>query len=289
MPPEVIFLRMFIDLLGALFGLRLTRRFKGKLKDQFTSNKVVQSDYSGFQIRCRNECIVSRVRINALIDETLQDPAKLGFYLDIEINGRFEALLIVLPVEITFFKDITHDEVSIKQSGKHAIFFEDNTASIEHWSSPNLYFSGAGLVKKNKGRILFSFPVASLWASGKSHSKGALYPVISSESKEVHHTFIPEIKEMEIDATMLNKSYSIDTQNTMPLPEAFSESNMRWFTASNGRPHTSILAAFLNGEIINSIEFESYKDGVFLALSASLVLATGLDALWTFIAWLTAV
>ncbi len=198
-------------------------------------------------------------------------------------------MLIVLPVEISFFKDFTHDAVSIKKSGKHAIFLEDNTARLEHWSSPNIYFSGAGLIKKKKGRILFSFPVASLWASGKSHSKGALYPVISSESEEIYHTFIPEIKEMEIDASVLNKNYSIDTQNTMPLPESFSESNMRWFTASNGRPHTSILAAFLNEETINSIEYESYKDGVFLALSASLFLATGLDALWSFVAWITAV
>ena len=94
---------------------------------------------------------------------------------------------------------------------------------------------------------------------------------------------------MEIDATMLNENYGIDTQNTMPLPESFSERNMRWFTASNGRPHTSILAAFINGEAIKSIEFESYKDGVFLALSGSLVLATGLDALWTFIECITAV
>jgi len=289
LPPEVILLRILIDLLAALFDLRLTRHFKERLKEQFTSEKVVHSDFPGFQIRCRNECVASMVRINALIDESPQDPSKLGFYLDIEIKGRFEAMLIVLPVEITYFNTTIHDGVSIKQSGKHAIFLEDNTGSIEHWSSPNLYFSGVGLVKKNQGRILFSFPVASLWASGKSHSKGALYPVISSEATEVRHTFIPEIKEMEIDATMLNNSYSIDTQNTMPLPEAFSESNMRWFTASNGRPHTSILAAFLNRKIINSIEFELYKDGVFLALSASLVLATSLDALWTFTAWLTAV
>jgi len=283
------FLRILIDLLGTLFGLRLTRRFKGKLKERFTSEKDIYSDFPGFQIRCRNECVVSRVRINALIDENPQNPSKLGFYLDIEIKGRFEAMVIVLPIEITYFNTTTHDEVSIKQLGKHAIFIEDNTGGIEHWLSPNLYLSGVGLVKKNQGRILFSFPVASLWASGKPHSKGALYPIINSESKEVNHTFIPEIKEMEIDATMLNNSYSIDTQNTIPVPETFSESNMRWFTASKARPHTSIIAAFLNRKIINSIEFESYKEGVFLALSASLVLATGLDALWTFISWLVAV
>ena len=278
-----------MDLIGMLLGLRLTKRYKRKLKEQFTSEKVIHSDFPGFQIRCRNDCLVSKLRVNAFIDESTREPSKLGLYLDIEINGRFEAMPIVLPVEITYFNATTHDGVSIKQSGKHSIFLEDNASSAEHWSSPNLYFSGVGLVKKNRGRILLSFPVASLWASGKSHSEGALYPVISSESKEVRHTFIAEIKEMEIDATILNGSYSVDTQNTVPLPEAFSESNMRWFTASKGRPHTSIQAAFLDSEIINSIEFESYQDGVFLALSASLVLATGLDALWSFIAWLTAV
>jgi hypothetical protein len=223
------------------------------------------------------------LRLNALIDENQHNPSLLGFYLDLKIDGKFEAMLVILPVEITFYTTEVHDGVELTQQGKYSILFEDKSGKVEHWSSPNLYFSGSGLVRKKHGRISFSFPVASLWASGKPFSEGALYPVIDGETKEVRYTFIPEIEEMEIDTTMLNDSYRIDIPNTVPAPEAFTEKNMRWFTSSKGRPHTSIVAAFLDREVIKSIEHESYRDGVFLALSASLVLATGLDALWTFV------
>lgn len=284
---DVTLLRILVDLFGILVGLRFTARYGERLKEQFVSEESKNCDYPAFQIRCRNKCKISMLRVNALVDEFQHDPLRLGFYIDLKVNGPFEAMVVILPVEITFFKTGVHEGVEISQIGKHSILFEDKADNTEHWSSPNLYLSGSGLVREKKGRISFSFPVVSLWASGKSFSKGAMYPVMDGESKDVRYTFIPEIEEMEIDATILNDKYRIDAQNTIPVPDAFSDKNMRWFTASKGKPHTSIVATFRDREVINLIEHKSYRDGVFFALFASLVLATGLDALWTFVGLFT--
>ena len=115
--------------------------------------------------------------------------------------------------------------------------------------------------------------------------KGPVRSILKAERLALN--FISKMSGIATETKILNDKYRIDAQNTLPVPESFSDNNMRWFSASKGKPHTSIVAAFLDREDIGLMEHESYRDGVFLALFASLILATGLDALWTFVGLFT--
>src|SRR5208337_2273031 len=127
-----------------LVGFRLMKRYRRRLRLQFANITTAPHGYPGFQIRCRNECIVSQLRLGILIDNLPHIPSSVGLYLKLETIGSFEAMQIILPVEITFFMAMVHDGVSIKQSGKHSILLEDDLGNITAWSSPNLYIGGGG-------------------------------------------------------------------------------------------------------------------------------------------------
>lgn len=279
---EIGIIRICLDALGVIIAVRLVRRYLQRLKEQFVTERIGPEKACDFSLTAARPCTIKRLRIGVQLGQSPSCESRIHVYFDIQVSGDFGALIIKFPFEITYPIDETKDRVRIETGrDNHMVLFVDERQEPADWESPNCYISGEARMEKRNGRLSLFFPIRSVWAVGIPHSKGRVYPVSIQCNREIYHPYVPEIEKLEINILNHGDAYTADALHSVPRADVLLRSEMRWYSGSNGRAHSSILASFVDEQVVESSNIESYKNGVLLALSTALALSVTLDILWT--------
>jgi hypothetical protein len=204
-------------------------------------------------------------------------------YLGIQIAGRFDAVIVSLPIQITKSSEQLFDGVKVSVDHEHnCIFIHDTRTEKEvsnkaDWELRTLYVPGNLEVEEVRGRIKLWLPLAPFFASGELNGEGKYYPLVEKGTK----LFIPEIRKLKFSVSVSADGYVPDPTTSAPFPEVIADNEMRWFSDGKQRHHSGVLASFANDAELESVDVRRFLHGVFVALYASLALTAGLDAIWT--------
>lgn len=276
-------LRVVTDLLILVFSLRITRSHLARLSQQVHVTQLGIANEHSFSLATKTPCTVTNIRLGVQLSCNTDDNARALAYITLEIQGAFEILLIAVPHPLTHAINDLVDEVHITAKvGDTAILLVDTRKGREHFIWPHglMYFDA--YVRCDGAKRRFALNLHSPWAAGALYEEGKWFPVLD-EARSIQHLYAPSIMRMEIDIDYAHGRFLPNLSESFPQPEAIVGGQLRWISERDRRPHSTVLATFVNENEQQKASIEVFHAGVVFAIGASIVVATAMDALWSFL------
>jgi hypothetical protein len=266
-------LRFLVDLLGILIALRFFQLIMSDMRKYRMRSKIGQDLGAGFQVLSTDKCTISSLRLNLQVNDKYLP--RIGVYFGIKVKDYFRRIVISLPYKIVYPLGSEVDGVVVQGNvGDSFITIDCNDKEKKEFELPNSYFKVNGWFERYRAKRTFFFRVSYFWNAGIPHAENKSLDI---DSKEMYS---PKIEELEIDFECLGDKLSLELKETIPTPEVFFERQIRWISGNGRRSHSSVEATFVDKIELEQADHDSFKQGVLLAISSSLALACGLDAIW---------
>ena len=287
-----MFLRLSVDLFFCLFAYGLFRQHRDAYKFQLTSH-VYGEDITCKEISILSyaPCTINYLRFDFRFGQYLHQPDQITFYLDIHVTRGFSDIFLILPFKLLLnIREENEDFIFEGKENDDFLFLVEKNPNSKapEILTIKMFITAKVYIHEIHGRRTFIFPISHHYWVGTPFDESRECPhIFSTKEGDLSHPWhVPEVKLLRVNISNYSNVFEPELERTYPPPDIFivdeTHTGLQWLSGAGcHRPyHSSIQIGFVNKEVLEKGVEKSFKSGVMLAISLSLIIATGLDALW---------
>ena len=265
-------MRLLIDMVILLVTINFARRHYNILWANEASPKD-NDIQSTFSIASKKDCVVESIMFFIVIDDVKNNIVDV--YLDIDIKGDYDILVINVPFVISKERNIDNDneKISLSKGGKNIKIIK-KTNLPNNTKIKNLVFRAEISTSKEKSKCKYIFPLYDFHVAGTPYGESKVVKTISNKF------YSPIIENISVIFKMLDISYKPDPEKSIPFPSVFLPQEQRWYSSISKNDHSSIYSVFCNFSELEENKRKAFASNVIFTLASSSSVAIFLDALW---------